>query len=128
MRIWHALWVQRIDTKIAALRQRQLEEEHGRRNRPTPPEWTVELGIGASRPPLQVHAGDCHTAGTRRRPVDREEARRLLTAGLKACTHCQPDIQLHIDSSRSEVRHGRALRTHLRTSRPLSVVIGWDWS
>ncbi|MFC9681471.1 DUF6233 domain-containing protein [Streptomyces sp. NPDC056948] len=33
------------------------------------------------------------TAG---RPVDRDEARRLLTSGLPACPRCQPDIELRI--------------------------------
>ncbi|MGX1025527.1 hypothetical protein RKD37_000036 [Streptomyces ambofaciens] len=70
LRIWHALWVQRIDAKAAAIRQRQAEEEYGRRNRPAPPEWIVELGIGAGRPPLQVHAGDCHMAGKCDRALD----------------------------------------------------------
>ncbi|MET9388516.1 DUF6233 domain-containing protein [Streptomyces sp. NPDC002928] len=88
--------MERIDAKIAALQRRQAEEAHGRRNRPTPPEWIVELGIGTGRPPVQVHAGDCYMAGQRRRPVDREEARRLLATGLRACSHCQPDIQLGI--------------------------------
>ncbi|KFG71163.1 DUF6233 domain-containing protein [Streptomyces mutabilis] len=96
LRVWHAMWVQRIDTKIAAVRQRQDEAEYGRRNRPAPAEWIVELGIGARRPPLQVHAGDCYLAGSRRRPVDRDEARRLLAGGLRACGHCQPDVALHI--------------------------------
>ncbi|MFE0420668.1 DUF6233 domain-containing protein, partial [Streptomyces tendae] len=96
MRIWQALWVQRIDTKIAVIEQRQPEEEHGRRHRPAPAAWIVELGIGAGRPPLQVHAGDCLVSGKRRRPVDRDEARRLLTEGLEVRDHCQPDIQLHI--------------------------------
>lgn len=116
LRIWHALWVQRIDAKAAAIRQRQAEEEYGRRNRPAPPEWIVELGIGAGRPPLQVHAGDCHMAGKRHRPVDRDEARRLLTQGLKACIHCQPDVLLRIidlsraaaPRSRTPTRSGRA--------------------
>ncbi|MGW0817620.1 hypothetical protein ACWD00_31065 [Streptomyces viridiviolaceus] len=58
LRVWHVTWVQRIDAKIAAILQRQAEEEHGRTNRPRPPERIVELGIGARRPPLQVHAGD----------------------------------------------------------------------
>ncbi|GGV87209.1 DUF6233 domain-containing protein [Streptomyces griseoloalbus] len=96
LRVWHALWLQRIDTKIAALTQRQAEEEHGRRSRPAPPEWIVELGIGARRPPLQVHAGDCYMAGKRRRPVDRDEARRLIAAGLETCGHCRPDSRLGI--------------------------------
>ncbi|WP_189598993.1 DUF6233 domain-containing protein, partial [Streptomyces pilosus] len=78
LRVWHAMWLQRIDAKIAALTKRQAEEQCGRRNRPPQPEWIVELGIGDRRPPLHVHAGDCYIAGKRRRPVDRDEARRLL--------------------------------------------------
>nr|WP_279345209.1 DUF6233 domain-containing protein [Streptomyces sp. HP-A2021] len=56
----------------------------------------VQLGIGTGRPPVQVHAGDCNAAGNRRRPVGRDEARRLLASGLPACPHCQPDIELRI--------------------------------
>ncbi|MFI9155550.1 DUF6233 domain-containing protein [Streptomyces sp. NPDC053367] len=96
LRVWHALWLRRIDAQIAAVQQRQAEEEHGRRVRPAPPDWIVELGIGADRPPVQVHAGTCHMAGRRRQAVSREEARRLLATGLRACTHCEPDVQLHI--------------------------------
>jgi hypothetical protein len=47
--------------------KRQAEAERGRRERPLPPEWIVELGIGTGRPPVQVHAGNCHMAGKRRR-------------------------------------------------------------
>lgn len=96
LRVWHALWLTRIDAKITAVRQRQAETEHGRRHRPEPPQWTVELGIGTGRPPVQIHAGDCHMAGKRRRPVGRDEARRLLAGGLRSCTHCRPDTQLDI--------------------------------
>ncbi|MEU9272741.1 DUF6233 domain-containing protein [Streptomyces sp. NPDC048251] len=96
LRVWHTLWLGRIDAKIAAVQQRQAETEHGRRRRPEPPQWTVELGIGAGRPPIQVHAGDCHMAGKRRRPLGRDEARRLLADGLRPCTHCRPDTQLDI--------------------------------
>ncbi|MGW8879323.1 DUF6233 domain-containing protein [Streptomyces mirabilis] len=28
--------------------------------------------------------------------VPRDEARRLLTSGVRACTHCKPDAQLRI--------------------------------
>jgi hypothetical protein len=96
LRVWHALWLRRIDAKIARLERRKAEEEHGRRTRPRPPEWVVEVGIGAGKPPVQVHAGHCHMIGSRRRPVSRDEARRLLADGLGACTHCQPDTELHI--------------------------------
>ncbi|MER6784370.1 DUF6233 domain-containing protein [Streptomyces sp. NPDC000658] len=96
LRVWHAMWLARIDAKIAAVRQRQKEIERGRARRPPPPEWTVELGMGAGRPPVQVHAGDCHAAGKRRRAVDQAEARRLLADGLRACTHCRPDTRLNV--------------------------------
>ncbi|MGW1728966.1 DUF6233 domain-containing protein [Streptomyces sp. NPDC002306] len=110
LRVWHAMWLHRIDTKIAALRQRQAEEDYGRQHQPTPPEWIVELGMGAGRPPVQVHAGDCHMAGGRHRPVDREEARRLLATGLTACTHCQPDTVLGILDLSARPTHATAAR------------------
>ncbi|MFD8255539.1 DUF6233 domain-containing protein [Streptomyces werraensis] len=107
LRVWHTIWLQRIDAKIATLTRRQTEEERGRRSRPAPPEWIVELGIGERRPPLQVHAGDCHMAGKRHRPVDRDEARRLLATGLTACGHCRPDSLLGI----TDLSTARGLRT-----------------
>ncbi|MYR64065.1 hypothetical protein GTY54_50320, partial [Streptomyces sp. SID625] len=90
LRIWHALWARRIDDKIAARRQRLAEEERGRRARPAPPDWVVELGIGVGSPPAQVHTGACRMAGKRRHPVERDEARRLLAGGVTACGHCHP--------------------------------------
>ncbi|MEU5335599.1 DUF6233 domain-containing protein [Streptomyces asoensis] len=96
LRVWHTLWLTRIHAKIAAVQKRQAEVEQGRRRRPEPPDWTVELGIGAGRPPIQVHAGDCYMAGKRRRPIGRDEARRLLADGLRPCTHCRPDAQLDV--------------------------------
>lgn len=108
LRVWHALWMERIDRKIADLQRRQAEEERGRRNRPQPPDWIVELGIGAERAPVQVHAGDCYMAGKRRRPVNRDEARRLLATGLRACNHCQPDIQLHMLDLATQAAPGAA--------------------
>ncbi|MFD7713294.1 DUF6233 domain-containing protein [Streptomyces sp. NPDC059785] len=96
LRVWHAMWLERIDRKIAAVRQREAEQRRGRDSRPAPPEWIVELGIGEGRPPVELHAGDCYAAGKRRRPVGREEARRLLATGLRACTHCDPAQRLGI--------------------------------
>ncbi|MEU6546787.1 DUF6233 domain-containing protein [Streptomyces sp. NPDC046859] len=52
--------------------------------------------MGADRSPVQVHAGDCHMAGQRRRAVSRDEARRLLATGLEGCSHCRPAARLHI--------------------------------
>ncbi|MBD0844743.1 DUF6233 domain-containing protein [Streptomyces sp. TRM68416] len=90
------MWLQRIDTKIAAVRQRDAERARGEERRPPAPDWIIELGIGCRNPPVQVHAGDCYAAAKRRRAVDRDEARRLLAAGLPACTHCRPDRHLGI--------------------------------
>src|SRR4051795_10175574 len=73
----------------------QLCRTHGSKSRPRPPGWVVEVGIGTGKPPVRVRAGTCHMIGPRRRPVSRDEARRLLTEGLFACTRCQPDSQLH---------------------------------
>ncbi|WP_454337577.1 DUF6233 domain-containing protein [Streptomyces glaucescens] len=52
--------------------------------------------MGAGREPAEVHAGGCHMTGPRWRAVDRDEARRLLSSGIRACGYCQPDVQLHI--------------------------------
>ena len=96
LRIWHALWLERIDRKIAHLRQRQAEEERGRMTRPQPPDWLVELHT-ATREPLQVHGGQCGMTGRSHRPVSRDEARRLLTTeAVPPCPFCRPDTQLHI--------------------------------
>ncbi|MFD3309475.1 hypothetical protein [Streptomyces sp. NPDC058694] len=59
MWVWHAMWLPHIDTKIAAVRQRETEQQRGRQNRPPAPERIVELCIGAGRPPTAVHSGDC---------------------------------------------------------------------
>ncbi|MFF5538543.1 DUF6233 domain-containing protein [Streptomyces cinerochromogenes] len=76
--------------------QRQTEQQRGRRAKPAPPEWIVELGIGVGRQPVQVHRGACYMAGKRHRPVDREEARRLLADGTSPCSHCRPDTGLGV--------------------------------
>ncbi|MFE4703247.1 hypothetical protein ACFRIC_39885 [Streptomyces sp. NPDC056738] len=34
LRVWHAMWLQRIDTKIAALQQREAEQARGHRTGP----------------------------------------------------------------------------------------------
>ncbi|MCX4404911.1 MULTISPECIES: DUF6233 domain-containing protein [unclassified Streptomyces] len=47
-------------------------------------------------PPIEVHVGGCYAAGKRRCSLPRDEARRLLTSGVRACTHCKPCAQLRI--------------------------------
>jgi hypothetical protein len=76
------------------VRQREAEREYGRQRLLPAPDWIIELGIG--RTPTQLHACDCYAAGKRRRPVDRDEARRLLRSGLPTCSHCSPDQHLGI--------------------------------
>jgi hypothetical protein len=104
LRVWHAMWLARIDRKITQVTRRQAEEERGRRTKPAVPEWIVELGIGVGRPPAQVHRGDCSMAGKRRRAVGRQEALRLLADGTNACAHCRPDTALGITGLRQRAR------------------------
>ncbi|WP_404200426.1 hypothetical protein [Streptomyces tauricus] len=63
LRTWHAMWLTRIDAKIAAVQQREAEQEHGRLARLPGPEWVVELGVDtlldiplSSRPALPAAA------------------------------------------------------------------------
>ncbi|WP_369275790.1 DUF6233 domain-containing protein [Streptomyces sp. R11] len=50
-------------------------------------------------------------AGKRRRAVSRDEARRLLAAGLPGCGHCAPDVRLRMDDLEvARVRSGRPCR------------------
>ncbi|MER7645526.1 DUF6233 domain-containing protein [Streptomyces sp. NPDC126522] len=86
LRTWHAMWLECIDRQIAYVRKRQAEEERGRRSRPKPADWVVELSRATSGP-LQVHDGACGMKGKRHRAVSRDEARRLLTAvpAIRAC-------------------------------------------
>ncbi|MFD8810432.1 DUF6233 domain-containing protein [Streptomyces sp. NPDC059627] len=96
LRIWHAMWLERIDRKAADLRQRQADEERGRARRPPTPDWILELHRGTGLP-VAVHVGDCGMTGRRRQPVGQDEARRLLTTdGVPACPICRPDTSLHI--------------------------------
>ncbi|MFJ1975255.1 DUF6233 domain-containing protein [Streptomyces sp. NPDC087903] len=121
LRVWHTLWLQRIDAKIAALQQWNAEQAQGRRSRPAQPDWIVELGIGTGRPPIEVHVGGCYAAGKRRRPVPRDEARRLLADGVRACGHCQPDHALDIPDLPPGPAHPTAM--HCPRPQPVLAVI-----
>ncbi|WP_413755084.1 DUF6233 domain-containing protein [Streptomyces sp. MMBL 11-3] len=99
LRTWNAMWLERIDAKIAAVRQREVEQARTQQVRPPRPQWIIELGIGAGRAPVEVHCGDCYAIGKRRQAVTRDEARRLLADGVRACSHCTPDTTLEIPLS-----------------------------
>ncbi|MEW2393140.1 DUF6233 domain-containing protein [Streptomyces venezuelae] len=97
LRTWHAMWLDRIDSKIAWVREEQEQQARAARQRERrAPDWIVELGIGRGSPPIEVHRGDCHAAGKKRKPITRDEARRALAEGIRACTHCQPDAELRM--------------------------------
>lgn len=96
MRIWHAMWVERIDEAIATAEQREKERRQGERARPPTPDWVMELGIGVGSPPIEVHVGGCYSAGKRRRAITREQALAALADGIRACIHCRPDTELGV--------------------------------
>lgn len=93
LRTWHTLCLEAIDRKISDL-QRQAEAEQGRRRRPVPPEWIVQLTPQNGRP-MQVHRGDCAATGRRHRPATRDQALHLLTVdSVPGCAFCDPATRL----------------------------------
>ncbi|WLQ69408.1 DUF6233 domain-containing protein [Streptomyces glycanivorans] len=54
------------------------------------------MGIGQGWPPIEVQAGHCHAAGSRRRTIGRDQARSLLSEGIRAGAHCRPDTDLGV--------------------------------
>lgn len=96
LRMWHAMWLDRIDSAIAVAEQQEKERHQGEERRPPPPDWVLELGIGVGAPPTEIHAGDCYAIGRRRRPITREQALEALSEGVRACVHCRPDTDLGV--------------------------------
>ncbi|WP_327691665.1 DUF6233 domain-containing protein [Streptomyces sp. NBC_00461] len=74
--------------------RREAERQRGVQARPPAPEWLLEVGLNGHAPPVFVHAGDCWMAGKRSRAISRDQARRALADGVKACGQCQPDTAL----------------------------------
>ncbi|MER6420704.1 DUF6233 domain-containing protein [Streptomyces sp. NPDC001137] len=79
---------------IADEERRESERQHGLQARPPAPEWLIELGLNRHTAPVYVHTGDCWNAGKRSRGISRDQARRALADGVKACPQCQPDTAL----------------------------------
>ncbi|MFE4414155.1 DUF6233 domain-containing protein, partial [Streptomyces sp. NPDC056821] len=52
---------------------------------PVPPGWILEGGLNGDSPPVAVHVGGCHMAGTRWKGVPRDVALRALSEGIEAC-------------------------------------------
>ncbi|GGQ83627.1 DUF6233 domain-containing protein [Streptomyces flaveolus] len=91
---WLAYTLNEVRQAIAAAEQREAERQRGIQNRPAPPDWLLEQGLNRDTPPVQVHVGDCWNAGKRVRGISRDEARRALVEGVKACGACRPDSAL----------------------------------
>ncbi|MBC9729671.1 DUF6233 domain-containing protein [Streptomyces sp. TRM68367] len=87
-----------LDAWIAAEERREAERRTGEAQRPPPPEWLVERGIGAGSPPTRIHRGGCHMAqGVRVKAISEEQAKRALYADVElACPHCNPDTELRV--------------------------------
>ncbi|MCZ4608870.1 DUF6233 domain-containing protein [Streptomyces sp. Lzd4kr] len=79
---------------IADEERRERERQRGIQARPPAPEWLIELGLDPHAAPVYVHTGDCWNAGKRSRAISRDQARRALADGAKACPQCQPDTAL----------------------------------
>ncbi|WP_254645069.1 DUF6233 domain-containing protein [Streptomyces sp. BV286] len=63
-------------------------------------------------PPIEVHTGSRYAAGKRRRPMNRDEARQLLTSGVRACSHCPAPGRTQAGSpAELAAGHRRFLRT-----------------
>jgi hypothetical protein len=91
---WLALTLDQVRAAIRMAEQREAEQQRGERDRPTPPDWLLELGLNRDSPPVQVHVGDCWNKGKRTRGISLDEARRAITEGVKPCGACRPDSAL----------------------------------
>ncbi|WP_405506279.1 DUF6233 domain-containing protein [Streptomyces cyaneofuscatus] len=97
LRTWYAMWLGRIDQAIGQAEEKQRAEQlKAQRQVTATPDWVVEVGIGQGAPAVDVHVGGCRMAGKRRQTISRDEAVRLISQGVNACTHCRPDTELGI--------------------------------
>lgn len=95
-------FLQRVQQQQLATTERWIEEARAREAArvaraplPPPPDWVLERG-GKDRMPVYVHAGVCRTGLRTRQVIDAQEARRLITDGVRACPECRPDSELGI--------------------------------
>jgi hypothetical protein len=95
LRTWHAMWVERIDAKIARLREQEAQQ--ARREavaEARAPDWLIEYGLNRDAVPNAVHVGGCSMAGKRSKGTDSETVRQALASGVPACGFCRPDTEL----------------------------------
>ncbi|MER7577702.1 DUF6233 domain-containing protein [Streptomyces sp. NPDC126514] len=93
---WLVLTLDRVRRQIAEEERRAAERQRGLAARPPAPDWLIEQSLNRNVPPVYVHVGGCHMAGSRSRGVDRGQAIRALTDGVDACPHCRPDTELGV--------------------------------
>jgi hypothetical protein len=93
---WLVLTLDRVRRQIAEEERRAAERQRGIAARPQAPDWLVEQSLNRDVPPVYVHVGGCHMAGSRSRGVDRGQAIRALADGVDACPHCRPDTGLGV--------------------------------
>ncbi|GGN64124.1 hypothetical protein GCM10012285_65900 [Streptomyces kronopolitis] len=92
------LELERVHRALARAQQREQEAARQAAARAAPPpDWTVQMNVGADPRPVAVHHGDCTVGQPRVRPISRRTAIEALTAGVEACALCRPDRELQIE-------------------------------
>ncbi|MFE1076087.1 DUF6233 domain-containing protein [Streptomyces sp. NPDC058783] len=81
---------------IASEERLAAQQHRGIEARPAPPDWILEQGLNGHSPPVYVHVGDCWNKGKNSKGIDQEQARRALSEGVTACSHCRPDTALRM--------------------------------
>ena len=89
---WLVLTLERVRRQIEDAERRERERQRGIAARPPEPEWRLEGGRHPG--PLFVHVGSCWDGRKRSRGITREQARRALAEGVRACPQCNPDAEL----------------------------------
>ncbi|MFJ9037443.1 DUF6233 domain-containing protein [Streptomyces sp. NPDC102406] len=97
LRVWHAMWVDRLDAAIAAAEQREAERARGAAARPPDPDWLIERGLN-KRAAVYVHEGTCWAGrkATRTQGITREQALQAMAEGVDVCPQRRPDTALGV--------------------------------
>ncbi|THA47107.1 DUF6233 domain-containing protein [Streptomyces sp. A1136] len=70
-----------------------LTEEESRLPPLPPPDWKVDaIRTATGRRALLVHVGICGMG--KGKPINRDQARRMLADGVDPCPYCSPDASL----------------------------------
>ncbi|MEU9483078.1 DUF6233 domain-containing protein [Streptomyces decoyicus] len=91
-----------LDLQLQAVRRRIAEAGQWEASRkaaarpPSPPEWTLQVDVGAEQRPVAVHHGEC-VAGARSRRITRRNAIEALAVGVEPSLTCRPDRELQVD-------------------------------